>query len=98
MVIAYNHFDADISRQAKIKQRFEQKTLIDMFSKPIDDKTESPSKSLPNYEFKSLPKIYFGTHTHSQIKQIIQELKRTGIIPCRKICLNKKDLNPKWLL
>jgi hypothetical protein len=69
-----------IFRQNKVKQRFiEQKTLTEMF-KAAEDKVEtSPQKAAPELLLKKLPKIFFGTHTHSQIKQIIQELKRTGI-------------------
>ena len=45
----------------------------------------SPVSNVAKYDInqlKKVPKIYFATHTHSQIKQIVQELKQTGnIIP-----------------
>eukprot|EP01080_Neovahlkampfia_damariscottae_P008724 gene8724-672_t len=79
---------ASLSFQTSFLKELE-KTKNEILNLDLPLKNEKPI-SLTKEDKSSVPKIFYGTRTHSQITQIIRELKKTSFKPIMDILASRK--------
>ncbi|KAL0491908.1 Fanconi anemia group J protein [Acrasis kona] len=82
-VAASGSSTASSSKEAPLsfKKRQEIKRIVDMLDKGYNDKASAAIMA----QIGGVPKIFYGTRTHTQIKQVVRELKKTSYRP--QICI-----------